>query len=138
MFQPIDDYIDYDDPLWAGMKYMADTFFSVGGKHYIFITDVMANSVVVYNRRIMDEWGFDDPAELFYNNEWTWDKMMEMSMDFTTRRMADTPLMHGIPRKLCSPQPALILSNLTLKPASMSQISTIRGSSAHPHGCMTL
>ena len=80
---PVDDYIDYDDPLWAGMKYMADTFFSVGGKHYIFITDVMANSVVVYNRRIMDEWGFDDPAELFYNNEWTWDKMMEMSMDFT-------------------------------------------------------
>ena len=83
MFQPVDDYIDYSDPLWSEMKYMADTYFSVGGRHYVFITDVIANCVVIYNRKVMDEWGFDDPAELFYNNEWTWDKMMDMSLDFT-------------------------------------------------------
>lgn len=83
MFQPVDDYVDYDDPLWSGMKYMADNYFSINGKHYVFVTDVIANCVVVYNRRIMDEWGFEDPAELFRNNEWTWDKMMDMSKTFT-------------------------------------------------------
>ncbi len=65
MFQPIDDYMSCNDPLWADMKYMADNYFSIAGKHYIFITDVIANCVVVYNRRIMDEYGFLDPAELF-------------------------------------------------------------------------
>ena len=83
MFAPIDDYMSYDDPLRQEMKYMADNYFSIAGKHYIFITDVIANCVVVYNRRIMDEYGFDDPAELFYNGEWTWDDMMEMSLDFS-------------------------------------------------------
>ena len=83
MFQPIDGYMSYDDPLWQEMKYMADNYFSIAGKHYIFITDVIANCVVVYNRRIMDAYGFEDPAALFYNGEWTWDDMMEMSMDFS-------------------------------------------------------
>ena len=31
----------------------------------------------------MDEWGFEDPAELFRNNAWTSDKMMDMSKTFT-------------------------------------------------------
>lgn len=83
MFEPIDDYVDYSDPLWEEMKYMADNYFSIAGKHYIFITDVIANCVVVYNKRIMEENGFDDPASLFYNNEWTWDDMMDMSMEFS-------------------------------------------------------
>ena len=83
MYESIDDYIDYDDPLWSDMKYYSDTFFSIGDRHYVFLTDVMFNSVVVYNRRVFDEWGFDDPAELFYNDEWTWDEMMSMSLDFT-------------------------------------------------------
>ena len=83
MFAPVDDYIDYNDPLWEGMKYYADSFFSLGDKHYMFVTDVSFNSMVVYNRRVFDEWGFDDPAELFYNGEWTWDEMLDMALDFT-------------------------------------------------------
>lgn len=83
MFAPVDDYIDYSDPLWSGMKYFADTFFTLGGKHYMFVTDVQFNSIVIYNRRVMEEWGFEDPAELFYNDEWTWDAMLDMALDFT-------------------------------------------------------
>lgn len=49
MFQPVDDYVDYDDPLWSGMKYMADNYFSINGKHYVFVTDVIANCVVKGN-----------------------------------------------------------------------------------------
>lgn len=83
MFQPVDDYVDYDDPLWSDMKYYADKFFSIGKHHMMFVTDVEFNSIVVYNRRVMDEWGFDDPAEMFYNDDWTWDVMLEMAIDFT-------------------------------------------------------
>ncbi len=82
IYQPVDGYIDYTDPLWGNMKYFSDTFFSVGGRPYMFLTDVKNNSMVLYNRRIFEEYGFDDPAELYYNGEWTWDEMMDMALDF--------------------------------------------------------
>ena len=82
LYQPVDGYIDYSDPLWGNMKYFSDAFFSVGGRPYMFLTDVKNNSLVLYNRRIFGEYGFDDPAELYYNGEWTWDEMMDMALDF--------------------------------------------------------
>ena len=83
VFAPVDDYVDYSDPLWEAMKYYADTYFSLGGHHYMFVTDIQFNTLVVYNRRVFDEWGFDDPAELFYNDEWTWNEMLDMALDFS-------------------------------------------------------
>lgn len=82
MFQPVNDYIDYDDPLWSGMKDYAYNYFNLGGKIYAAVIDTDFGTVVPYNRRIMDEYGFEDPAELFYNNEWTWDKFYQMCADF--------------------------------------------------------
>ena len=83
MFQPVDDYIDYNDPLWADMKDFVDKYFSLGGRRYIIATDNGFESVVPYNRRVIEEWGFDDPAELYYNDEWTWDVFYDMCLDFT-------------------------------------------------------
>lgn len=81
-FAPVDDYISYDDPLWAGMSSAAD-YYVLGGKHYAMIIDLTFRDVVVYNRRVMNDWGFDDPATLFANDEWTWSKFYEMCMDFS-------------------------------------------------------
>lgn len=83
MFQPVDDYIDYNDPLWSGVKDYADTYFSLGGDHYMIITSRSAENVVAYNRRVIDEWGFEDPAELYYNDEWTWDAYYDMCVEFS-------------------------------------------------------
>lgn len=77
------DYIDYDDPLWSGMKEYANNYFNLGGKIYAAVIDTDFGTVIPYNRRVMSEYGFDDPAELFYNNEWTWDKFSEMCADFS-------------------------------------------------------
>ncbi len=83
MFQPVDEYIDYNDPLWADIKEYVDKYFQLGGKHFAIVTDNMFEAVVPYNRRVIEEWGFDDPAELYYNDEWTWDVFYEMCLDFT-------------------------------------------------------
>ncbi len=83
MFQAVDDYINYDDPLWSGVKTFVDEYFSMGGKHYIICTENSFENVVPYNRRVIEEWGFDDPAELYYNDEWTWDVFYEMCLDFS-------------------------------------------------------
>ena len=81
-YQAVEPYISYDDPLWAGMKETAD-YFVLGGKHYNFIIDIGVSNVVPYNRRVLDEWGFDDPAELYANDEWTWDVFYQMCLDFS-------------------------------------------------------
>lgn len=82
MYQPIDQYVDYTDPLWAGMADAAE-YFALGDNHFCIVTDIGFKDVVPYNRRVIDEWGFDDPAELYYNDEWTWDIFYEMCIEFS-------------------------------------------------------
>lgn len=83
MFQPVNDYIDYDDPLWQGTKTVAENYFSLGDNTYIMAIDIGATQVVGYNRRVIDEWGFEDPAQLYYNDEWTWDAFYDMCLEFS-------------------------------------------------------
>ncbi len=83
MFVPVDDYIDYTDPLWSGNAEFVDRYFSMNGEAWIICTDVKATNVCAYNRRVIEEWGFDDPAELFMNDEWTWDVFYDMCVTFS-------------------------------------------------------
>lgn len=82
MYQPVDDYIDYSDPLWAPMKKFADCF-TLKGKHYQIVLTTKPSNVCVYNTRVISDWGFDDPAELYYNDDWTWDKFYDMCFEFS-------------------------------------------------------
>ncbi len=83
LFAPVNDYVDYDDPMWEGTAHMARNYFSLGDSSYLIITDISIERVVGYNRRVIDEWGFEDPAELYYNNEWTWDVFYDMCLEFS-------------------------------------------------------
>ena len=83
MFEPVGEYIDYTDPLWEGNAEFVDRYFSIDKEPWIICTDVKATDVCAYNRRVIQEYGFDDPAELYYNDEWTWDAFYDMCMDFT-------------------------------------------------------
>ena len=82
MYQTVDAYIDYTDPLWVDMADAAD-YFALGDRHFAMVYDIIFKDIVPYNRRVVAEWGFDDPAELFYNNAWTWDVFKEMCMEFS-------------------------------------------------------
>lgn len=82
MFQPIDDYIDVNSDLWAPAKNVLDGFLFDGG-HYVAATGAYPHYVCVYNTTTISENGYEDPAELFHNDEWTWSKFTEMVEDFT-------------------------------------------------------
>lgn len=82
MFQPIDDYIDYTDPLWTDTATAADSF-AIKDDHYVAVIDVGLQYVCIYNQQTIDQNGLDDPAELFANGEWTLDKFAEMCKEFT-------------------------------------------------------
>ncbi len=78
MFVPADDYIDFDSEIWADVKEANDSVMW-NGKHYMTVVQVTGdNCAVLYNRDTIQELGFDDPAELFEDGEWTWDVFQEM------------------------------------------------------------
>lgn len=78
MFVPADDYIDFDSEIWADVKEANDAVMW-NGQHYMTIVQVTGdNCAVVYNRDTIQELGFEDPAELFKDGEWTWDAFQEM------------------------------------------------------------
>lgn len=82
MIDPIDDYIDFNDPLWADMKTVCDQFV-YEGKHYCGISRVDPSYVFVYNKNVVADLGMEDPAELWKNGEWNWDTFSDMCIEFT-------------------------------------------------------
>ena len=82
MIEPIDDHIDFSDPLWSDMKTASDKF-TFGGKHYVAVVRVDPSYIWVYNKKIIDDIGMDQPADLYKQGKWNWDTMCEMCTDFT-------------------------------------------------------
>ncbi|MGN1416529.1 MAG: ABC transporter substrate-binding protein [Oscillospiraceae bacterium] len=81
MFQPVDDYIDYDSDLWKDVKDVNDMFY-LNGNHYLIATQATAGAVVIYNRQTINENGFDDPAELFAEGKWDWNAFKDMLLAY--------------------------------------------------------
>ncbi|MDE6594265.1 MAG: extracellular solute-binding protein [Oscillospiraceae bacterium] len=81
MFEPVDEYVDLDSPLWQETaKFMK--LFNFGGKHYELCTGVSPEAVVIYNKQTIEEMGFDDPYEMYLEGSWNWDTMRKMLTDF--------------------------------------------------------
>ena len=85
MFQPFDDYLDFDSELWpAGAKKLAEAHV-LGGKHYVAPVNTDSKCLMIYNQRTIEENGLDDPAELLEQDNWTWDTFRQMCLDYCDR-----------------------------------------------------
>ncbi len=82
MFQPVDEYIDFDSDLWKDSKNASDSFV-FNDKHYVAVIETVPNYICTYNTTTIAENGFTDPAELFENGEWDWDVFTDMCLEFT-------------------------------------------------------
>lgn len=81
IYQSLDEYINIDDPLWADMKDVIESF-SYKGEHYVFPHRMLAWRGLEYNRTTIEDAGLTDPYELYKNGEWTWDAWRQMMIDF--------------------------------------------------------
>lgn len=81
MFQPVDPYIDLDSDLWADVKEVGANF-KYGDGQYVAVIDLVATNVAIYNRVVMEDEGYDDPAELFAEGKWDWDVFKDMCISF--------------------------------------------------------
>ncbi len=76
-YQPLDDIIDFDDPLWKDVKDTADQY-SLAGKHYVAPIEYYPSSYIFYDKDVINESGLEDPTELYYAGEWDFDAMDEL------------------------------------------------------------
>ena len=81
MFQSVDEYIDINDAIWQNTKTAMDSY-KFGDKHFMFVTNVIANYMVYYNTATIEANGLDDPWDLYKSGEWNWDSFKKMLQDF--------------------------------------------------------
>ncbi len=83
MFEPFDDYLDFSTDEWSvGAKKLSDMHM-LGGKHYVSVVSTDAGCVCIYNKKVVEENGLTDPAELLENGEWDWNTFKDMCMQFS-------------------------------------------------------
>lgn len=80
-FDSYDQYVDFNSELWGSVKDLNDIFV-LNGNHYIMVTQATGGSVVIYNRQTIENYGFDDPADLLAKDEWTWTAFKNMLTEF--------------------------------------------------------
>lgn len=88
MFQPIDDLVDFDDDLWADVKTTAEQF-TMNGDHYVAPVKYVANSVLTYDKDVIEACGLDDPYELYLEGEWNWDTWYDMMDEYVSGAEGD-------------------------------------------------
>ncbi len=80
LVQPIDAYIDYNEPELLDLKsvYEAGLW---NGQHYLAPYDNKPVYYMIYNSKIFEEYGYETPWELWEKGEWTWDAFRELAAE---------------------------------------------------------
>lgn len=80
LVQPIDAYIDYNEPELRDLQsvYEAGLW---NGHHYLAPYDNKPVYYMIYNPKIFEEYGYETPWELWEKSEWTWDAFRELAAE---------------------------------------------------------
>ena len=81
MFQPLDNYIDFNDEWFKDRKSINDPF-SINGKHYASIISPEIDVLMIYNKAVIKENALTDTADLLKEGKWDWDTCKKMMTDF--------------------------------------------------------
>lgn len=83
MYDPLDDYIDLSDPLWADMRDYAEMF-KYNGHYYVVPFTLSDPLAITYSREMIAEEGLKDPYELYKKGEWNWNTFVDMMKQFVS------------------------------------------------------
>lgn len=88
MFQPVDEIVDFDTPLWSGVKDTADQFM-LNGEHYVAPIKFVPNSVLTYDKDMIAAAGLEDPYDLYLDGDWDWNTWYDMMDEYCSGASAD-------------------------------------------------
>lgn len=80
LIEPWDDLVDFNTPLWASTKDTIDSLKWKGKTYYPVVSEYL-HAWVYYNKNMFKEYGLEDmtPRALYERDEWTLDKLLEVS-----------------------------------------------------------
>ncbi|GAB5082889.1 hypothetical protein Osc1_20650 [Hominimerdicola sp. 21CYCFAH17_S] len=81
MFQPIDELVDFDSSLWSGVKDTAENF-ALNGKHYVAPVKFVTNSVLTYDKSMIEASQLEDPYDLYMAGDWDWDTWYDLMDEY--------------------------------------------------------
>ncbi len=87
-YQPINDLVDFESPLWSGVKETADQF-NFNGDYYVAPLDFVPSAMIFYDKQMIDGENLEDPYTLYSNGEWTWDTFRELMNEYVNNAAAD-------------------------------------------------
>jgi len=80
LLQPVDDYINVDDPIWNPLVYDA---FEWKGQHYGFHFNGVSPIYVVYNATLFYEKGVKTPMEYYEDGKWNFKNFRKCAIEMT-------------------------------------------------------
>ncbi|MDR1692572.1 MAG: extracellular solute-binding protein [Oscillospiraceae bacterium] len=88
--------VDMDSGLWAPAKKTNEQFLWNNERYYL-MPGTARQSIVYYNKDMLDEAGLEYPTDLFDRGEWDWNKMLELANDLTVDANNDgVPEQYGL------------------------------------------
>ena len=81
---PITKYVDQDDPIFASTKSIMDTFI-LDGELYA-MSSIPHMEIVIYNKTLLDNLGYETPLEMYNRGEWTFDNMKKLVVDLSKEK----------------------------------------------------
>lgn len=93
-YTALDEWLDMDSPLWSDIKSVIESFEYLG-QHYYYPQNVMPNFAMIYNRANIEEANLEDPMDLYFAGEWTWDKWEEMLYTWAAMDEENLPFTGG-------------------------------------------
>lgn len=81
MFQPIDEIVDFDQPLWSDVKGMAEQY-TLNGRHFVAPINYLPCSVLTYDKDVIEAAGLDDPYEVYLEGDWDWNAWYDMMFEY--------------------------------------------------------
>lgn len=88
LLEPIDEYIDIDSAFWGSAKGSMDRL-KVNGHYYMMVSQIEKYGEVIYKKDLFTSRGMEDPIDLFYKDQWTWEKMDEYAKKLTRINASD-------------------------------------------------
>jgi len=96
LLQPLEDYIDFDSPLWNDKTKAVREANKWNDKTYIPINNVSFSSLLFFNKSMFKNYGIKTPQEYYLEGTWTWDKLAEIANKFVHKTSAGIVDVYGV------------------------------------------
>lgn len=84
LIQPMDDIIDFNDPLWDNVREYHEKL-KWKDKSYFAVDGAYINSLFFYNEKMFRDFGVEKtPKDYYLEGNWTWDVFEELANKFVT------------------------------------------------------